>query len=202
MPEVIDVRPTDDVQADEAFGAGPPPRWRRVFGLALVAAVALAALYVVVLKPRATEPPSRAGAPASETAAVVDGARAALDAWGRFAVSGDLSQIGATFAPGGPQLERLRAEAPQIEAHPPGTPPYTFTLTNETVLGGASADERIVRGDVVVSRPNEEDQHFQWDLVLHRTESRWLLWTVRQSQSGAPALTPTQGASVSTSPTG
>jgi hypothetical protein len=127
------------------------------------------------------------------TPRLLDASRSALAAWGRFAVSGSLDEVGRVFDQSGPQFERLTAESRGITAHPPGAPAYTFTLTSGTVLRSARADERIVRADVVVSRPNEEEQQFGWDLVMRRgTEDRWLLWTVRDggkasSKVGVPS---------------
>lgn len=111
---------------------------------------------------------SKAEAEAGE----IQAAAHALNAWARFASTGDLSMVGEAFVEGGPQYEQLRSEIGSIE---PGSA-YTFSLTEATVIA-----EGVVRGLVTVSRSGEPDQVFQWDIELDREGDCWRLWSVRTS---------------------
>lgn len=97
----------------------------------------------------------------------IDGAQAALTAWGLFAGDGDVSQLSTTFADG-PQLAQLRGES--IE---PG-PPYTFALSEASITSSGR-----VLGLVTVSRPGEAVQTFRWEIELRESDGHWKLWTVR-----------------------
>jgi hypothetical protein len=132
-----------------------------------------------------TSSPSTTTVPATTTtttlpeAVLVEAARDALAAWGRFAVSGDLAELRGTFHRLGPQRRLLAREARTISADPPGPPAYTVTLRNPRVRP-AQGDAVIVRGRVRFSRLSEPDQVYPWDLVLVPGRGdRWLLWTVR-----------------------
>lgn len=122
--------------------------------------------------------PEGPAAPAGE--GVEEAVRAALDAWARFADTGDVDALGAAFDRGGPQFARLRAEAPGVAAGPAAGAPYGFSATGMRVGPGSQENERVVVADVVVSRSGETDQRFAWELVMRRSEGRWRLWTVRE----------------------
>ncbi len=112
------------------------------------------------------EPPS----PPSQSAELA-GAEAALAAWGLWAGDGDLAHLEGTFADG-PQLAQIRSEDPTIV---PGDP-YHFVLSDARVV-----EPGLVRGTVMLTRPGEVEQHFQWDLELIEVDGVWRLWTVRTS---------------------
>jgi hypothetical protein len=197
VPEVLEVRTTDDIELEEPFAGTPPASWRRVLGVIVVIALALGGVYSVFIHPRSATPGAAARAPGADSD-VLAAADAALSAWGRFGVSGDLSVVAPAFDQTGPQFARLRQEAGPIAARAPGTPAYTFVMVDPAVLPGAGAGERIVRAQIVASRPGEKDQRFQWDLVLRNgTEKQWLLWTVRDRKSTSTA-TPAGDASPAT----
>ena len=43
-------------------------------------------------------------------------------------------------------------------------------------------DQRVLRGKVLMTRPGEQPQTFNWDVWLQQdqaAEGRWRLWTVR-----------------------
>jgi hypothetical protein len=103
-------------------------------------------------------------------------ARAALAAWGRFAVSGDLAGMADHFDPDGPQYTQLAEEAPRLAATPLG-PPYAMTLTDPLVM---VADDEIaeVEGLIVMTRPGEPNRTFPWRLHLRRGPQGWRVWTV------------------------
>jgi hypothetical protein len=107
---------------------------------------------------------------------VVAAARASLEAWARFAGSGDLRVLVGRFAPEGPQYRRLRLEAPDLlgGGHPG---PYRLRLLDGSVEDPSSGDERVVQATVMFSGPGGAET-WRWDLYLRRTGDRWLLWTV------------------------
>lgn len=106
----------------------------------------------------------------------VEAAREALRAWGRFAVSGDLSQVEGWFHRDGPQYRRLEAEAGSIRQDPPGDPPYVVTL--ELVELVEHVEGVSVRARVVFIRTGEPSQSFDWDIHLRQSTGRWQVWTV------------------------
>ena len=199
MPEVLDLRelggdeprPTgteDDTEgAAEAGDAPPASGWRRGAAIGVVLLLGLAVAYML------TAGRAGGGGPAStpEVTGVAlpteDAARAALDAWARFASTGDIDHVRETFHPAGPQLARLNAEAQAGRVQPAGGAPYAFSATSLRVSSGRNDDEQVVAADVVVSRPGETDQRFKWELVMRSIDNRWVLWTVRDPGSGSTA---------------
>jgi hypothetical protein len=111
---------------------------------------------------------------------VIDAAERALEAWGRFAVNGELSILEPWFAAGGPQMTQLRAEAGALAASPISGRPYEFLLEQPRVLEDGPL-EQVVRGDVVVQRPGEQPQRYEWEIEMRRSAEKqgWLLWTVK-----------------------
>ena len=112
---------------------------------------------------------------------VVAGAQRALQAWGEFAVTGDLATLEDTFWKQGRQYQQLVKEVAGIRRRGAGPPPYQFTLTPRQVLPGPGA-QRIVRGTVRMSRSGEATRSFQWDIYMQRVAGSgnqpWRLWTV------------------------
>ena len=128
-----------------------------------------AALVLVVCLASAWWLVSRAeGRLEDETEAAAD----ALQAWARFANTGNIVLVLDSFAEDGPQLRQLKSEIDSIE---PG-PPYTFELSDAVVVG-----EGIVRGTVTIDRAGEPDQVFSWDIELVQEDGRWKLWSVSTS---------------------
>lgn len=131
-------------------------------------------------QPPKSTPPAASSFSSAERRQISD-AREALNAWGEFAVSGDLSKLGDTFWKEGLQYQKLVKEAPGLQSKNSGPPPYKFALTPSQVLD-ASGGQKIVRGTVKVSRPGERTQSFQWDVYLRRVPGsnpeQWRLWTV------------------------
>lgn len=187
---------------------GEEPAPRRLWPGALIAAGLLVAVIVVNLprRPgaeRAPPAPERraAPAPAGRTApspapasptvplapdpTVLDAASRALEAWGWFAVSGDLSHVRGHFAPGGPQMRRFEEEAPGFTARPLGPPPYEYRLQDSEVAA-AGPGERRVRAAVAVARPGEPDRTLRWELELRWSagEGRWQVWSVSEGAGG------------------
>ena len=202
MPEVLGLR---ELGGEEPDGAGVaagaedgaaeaapvvgPPRWRRRAAVAVVGLLLLAVGYMLSAgSPRGGGVPPTTEAPPVESP-VEKAVRAALDAWAKFASTGDLGPVRATFDPAGPQLARLNSEAAGVKARPAGGGPYTFSAKVFGVGSGRDRDEQLVTADVVVTRSGEADQRFTWELVMRHTDGRWLLWTVRDRASSVAATT-------------
>jgi hypothetical protein len=103
--------------------------------------------------------------------------RRALEAWGRFAATRDLSLVEGLFAAGGPQLRAFREQA--AAATP--APGYRFALPEAEVLE-VGAGERILRGEVVVTAPEGRRQRLDWDISVRRgDDGTWRVWGVRST---------------------
>ena len=199
MPEVLDIRelggeeprpdragvPAEAEGKAESAGGGAPPRWRSGAAVSVVVVLSLAVAYVFTV-----------GGAGGRRAKVVDAtspaeraARAALDAWATFASTGDVEALRGTFDPSGPQLERLKAEAPGVKARAAPGVPYRFSATVLRSSAGLDSHEQVVGAEVVVSRPGETDQRFIWELVMRSTDGRWLLWTVHDRAAASNATT-------------
>jgi hypothetical protein len=113
---------------------------------------------------------------------IADGEQALAD-WGVFAVSNDLADVKDSFWANGPQYKQLAEESKERKAL--GPPPYTMTMTNVKVIKpGDREDQRVLRGDVRMTRPGEKPQRFNWDVWLQldkAADGRWRLWTVRDT---------------------
>lgn len=112
--------------------------------------------------------------PVLHALAVVEGG---LAAWGRFAVTGDLSVLEPWFDLDGPQYRQLAAEAEELAAVALGPPPYSVVMSDAVVVEEA-ADEVRVRGRVVFARTGEASQSFDWEVVVRSTDGRFRIWTV------------------------
>jgi hypothetical protein len=115
--------------------------------------------------------------------ALTDGQQALTD-WGRFAVTNDLRVLKDSFWANGPQYKQLAKEA-QSRDKPLGGPAYKVTMTGVQVID-ARADQRVLRGRVLLTRPGEVAQTYSWDVWMQRDDAaggRWRLWTVRETQA-------------------
>jgi hypothetical protein len=151
--------------------------WLLIGGLVLVA-IFLAWLTVNGLPGVGDQTPTTTTTP--EQRAVADGNKALAD-WGRFAVTKDLGVLKDSFWPNGPQYKQLAQEAKRQK--PLGPPPYQLTMSGVRVLT-PRPDQRVLRGQVRVTRPGEQQQDYRWDVVLRRdpkSGDRWRLWTVRET---------------------
>ena len=117
-----------------------------------------------------------------EQRAIADGERALAD-WGRFAVTNDLRTVKDSFWANGPQYKQLAKEAKARRGKPLGPPPYQMQMSGVQVLS-PRPDQRVLRGQVQMTRPGEQPQRFDWDVWLQQdkaTGGRWRLWTVRDT---------------------
>jgi hypothetical protein len=187
VPEVIDIRATGGDRHDGDVEADEPTSGRRVVAVAVATVlVAFAVAYLVLGRDGRGQSTPREAAPKDIKAQVVGVASGALQAWGRFAVSGRLEELTPFFDSDGPQFAQFRREAAELAAHPPGPPEYRFAMSGATAE--RKGDDWIVRGPVVVSRAGEADQRFSWELVVRQRSGGWAVWTVRES-GGGPAST-------------
>jgi hypothetical protein len=118
--------------------------------------------------------------------ALADGQRALTD-WGRFAVTNDLAVVKESFWSNGPQYKQLAREAQQREGDKAlGPPDYQLSISGARVITpkADSANQRVVRGRVQVTRAGEVPQSYDWDIWMRRDDKaggRWRLWTVRDT---------------------
>ena len=154
-----------------------PPRSRFLAGCAVVSVTAVVVGWLLLgpQQPREQAPPQSA---LSSSEASLEAAQQALDAWGRFAVTGDLEELDGHFHPDGPQHAQLRNEAPAVRARADGGPPYEFQIEDATVEVYDSRHTRL-RADVTLTRPSEAARSYKWRLELAPgPDGGWKLWTV------------------------
>lgn len=108
---------------------------------------------------------------------VVVALQAALDAWGQFAVTGQMADLGEHFVVGGPQRRLLRDESAAIRENPVGPPGYVVTASNIFSLS-VTTDDVVLRADIEWAREGEESQKFLWDIQMRRIDGSWQLLTV------------------------
>lgn len=180
MPEVIDIRTAGDEGGEGVVEHAPAPA-RRVVVAAVAAVVVVFGLAYLLWGGGQGQPTE--STPDGEVP-IVAVASGALEAWGRFGVSGRLDDVAPYFDPDGPQFARFGEEAPAIAAHPAGPPAYRFAMSGAKVE--RHGEDWLVRGPVVVSRPGEADRRYDWELVVRRRNGGWAVWTVRDS-GGEPA---------------
>lgn len=101
---------------------------------------------------------------------------AAMAAWGRFAVSGDLQELGGWFAVDGPQYRQFEGEAKQLASDPIGPPAYSVVV--EDLRVERSEGEARAGGRFVFVRTGEASRSYSWVVVLTRGGGRWVVWTV------------------------
>ncbi len=190
MNDTIEVE-VDGVIDDDTSGRAPA--WGLPVAVAIVSALALVVVIRAVL-PGVLGAHGQSGArhavPKRHTSlagvedARIAGARAALAAWGRFAVSGDLGKVAGVFVPDGPQYRQLAGDAGIPRLVSGIARPYEVSLS-DVHLGEAPPGEAVVIGTVVWTRPGEPDQRYAWELELRSADGNaWRLWTVRDAASG------------------
>ncbi len=108
---------------------------------------------------------------------VVAALRDALAAWGEFAVTGRVRDLGDHFVAGGPQRRQLRAEAESIRADTSGGPRYVVTTRNIVTISVTPTDA-VLRTDIEWARQGEVTQFFVWDINMRLLDGRWQLLTV------------------------
>lgn len=194
MSEVLDIEVDGEIERPGNTSSNDRPgRWGLPVAIALAGSLVMAVLVLVVL-PATTGSENGAGsapipAPQARDAAVaapaptappldsrIAAAQAALAAWGEFVADGDLERLKPWFAQDGPQYRQLAEEAPGLSAGHR----YSVKTESETVVTDEPA-ETVVRAKITWSRPPEESQQYDWDVVLRRAEEdgHWRLWTVR-----------------------
>ncbi len=104
----------------------------------------------------------------------------ALEAWGEFAVTGDLDTMRPWVWEDGPQWENLVADAAGIVGREDTGPRYTVALSNPTfeIIDEAAS----LRATVTFSRFGELDQTYDWVLELERRGEEWRIWSVTDAE--------------------
>lgn len=127
---------------------------------------------------------TRMSTPSAPTEPVLDVlpvVEAGLAAWGRFAVTGDLSVLKPWFDVDGPQYRQLAAEAEELAAVALGPPPYSVVMSDAVVVEEAVAEVRV-RGRVVFVRTGEPSQSFDWEVVVRGAAGQRRIWTVNDGR--------------------
>ena len=110
---------------------------------------------------------------------VVVALREALTAWGEFAVSGRVRDLGDHFVSGGPQRRKLRAEGESIRATTSGVPPYVVT-TGDIFTISITPTDAVLRSEIEWARQGEQTQFFVWDIQMQLVDGMWQLLTVEE----------------------
>jgi hypothetical protein len=149
-----------------------------LIGIAVLIVAVLA--WVIVGRP-GTDGKATATAKANQRA-IADAEKALAD-WGQFAVSNDLRDVKDSFWANGPQYKQLAKEAKQRQGEKLGPPPYKMTMT-KPMVETPRPDQKILRGQVEMTRPGSKPQTFHWEIWLQQdpaSNGRWRLWTVRNT---------------------
>ena len=162
-------------------GAAPAVTQRSVIDSATITVAGPITLPTsTVTAPRVGYAPPTTSAPTTTTPPVdpqilVD-TQAALDAWGRFATNGDMTELWGRFAVGGPQRLQLFRESAELAANPLGDPPYLFTMSGPEVV--QAGDVAFVTAAVDLARTGEDAQTFRWLIEVRYIKGSYQLWTV------------------------
>lgn len=124
-----------------------------------------------------TNPPSIVTSTVATTPSMVVAMQDALGAWGQFAVSGVMDDLGDHFVVGGAQRRMLREESAAIRANPLGSPAYDVTTANVFTVS-VTTNDIVLRAEVFWARDGEETQEFLWDIQMRRVDKEWRLLTV------------------------
>ncbi|MCP3976217.1 MAG: hypothetical protein GY720_17175 [bacterium] len=130
-----------------------------------------------------TEAPAIITSTIASAPAVVIALQDALTAWGEFAVTGRMRDLGDHFVSGGPQRRQLRSESEAIRANPPGPPAYVVTTANIFTLSAAPTDV-VLRTEIEWARQGEESQFLIWDIQMQLVDGVWQLLTVEEVSEG------------------
>jgi hypothetical protein len=118
---------------------------------------------------------------ATPPADVTAGLNAALTAWGKFAVDGDIDDVRPYFVNSSDQFQRLQSDAVTLQANPPGGTPLTMQMTNDQTLKNGN-NTWVFKGTVVVTRTGTQPQKFPWEITVIRQNAQqpWQIESVRQ----------------------
>ena len=158
--------------------ASSPSRNRLLTGCAVVSIAAVLVIGWLLLEPRQPREEAPPETAFNSGEAPLEAAQQALDAWGRFAVTGDLEELNGHFHPDGPQYAQLQDEASAVRARSDGGPPYSFEIEDANV--DALREQRaLLHIKVTLNRPGEPVRSYRWELELvHQPQDGWTVWTV------------------------
>lgn len=161
----------------------PTSTWRWAVVFVIIGGLSATLLWQTTRAP--DDPPrtsatDRAASGSSQVASasdeILEGLAGALDAWGRFAVTGDVGLLKGRFDPNGPQYRQLQSEAPGLRAGPPA---YSVTIASPEIDVEGEESARVV-GTVTFEREGELPQTFEWQITMRRDTSGWRLWSVEE----------------------
>jgi hypothetical protein len=176
-------------QAEPRVLDGSLSRWRvPVAAVVMMGLTALVAWQLTGPAPAPSPvPPLTGESPAADVGEEVEGegsaevqavmaARAAVEAWGTFATSGELEGLDPYFDPTGPQHEHLAGEVAERIADPAT---YELVLTPLDVHANGAA--WLVDGTVHMRRNGQPAGAWQWRLELRQHPGHgWRVWTVTE----------------------
>jgi ketosteroid isomerase-like protein len=134
---------------------------------------------------------------------LAEAVRTALDAWSQFATTGDLSALGSSFGPDGPQWRQFEAESPAWQG---ATNAEALRLElRELRLRHLESTTATVWAEVEAIRAGFVSEVFGWDFDLIRDGGRWWVWTVVAAEAPSelaqvPPVTTSTVASTTTTP--
>lgn len=113
--------------------------------------------------------------PRSSESDLITDTRSALEAWARFASSGDVRALDGHFLVGGPQYLQLQSETSSVG----DGDDYSFTLQDAEIV-----HEGLIAGTVTVYRDGVFSSSHRWEIELRLPGDRWQIWTVRSLEFG------------------
>jgi hypothetical protein len=123
---------------------------------------------------------------------LTEATHAGVDAWSKFAVTGDPAVLGSAFVSDGPQWRQFEAEA-AAWTDPPGGEPMRFEI-RQYRLRHLDSTTATVWVEVEASRTGFVSEVFGWDFDLILDNGQWRVWTV------VPADPPSESAHVAADP--
>lgn len=130
--------------------------------------------------PTVTDPDGEEVSAEPAPAEVIEAVNKALEAWGEFAVDGNLDHVRPYFVNDGPQFDQFLVDAEELGQNPPGGAPLKFEM-QDPLTYHTKENEWVFRGAVTGTRPKDRDQSFSWELSVIRVNERdpWRVHQVR-----------------------
>ena len=154
-------------------------RWRLLLGAACVSIAGAVTVGWLILGTEGPPGPHPAPAPLPDADAdITQAVHEALEAWARFALSGDLQELAGHFHPDGPQYAQLRTEASGMHHLGDADSPYRFDIHRVTVQSRTRSHATALV-DTSLSRQGEATRRYQWLIKVRLYgDDGWVVWTV------------------------
>lgn len=102
----------------------------------------------------------------------------AMNAWSKFGLTGNISEVESTFDKSGPQYAELLKEQAAIQLKPESGDPAVVTINEMGRAGKADKDIKL-RGEVVWTKPGFTPNEFFWDVTMRQQSTgSYLLYNV------------------------